>query len=75
MTLDKLSKNGVATITSLTHPDTALLSRIMALGIMPGEQIEVINVAPLGCPMQVKIGDTFVSVRKADAQFVEIEVL
>lgn len=75
MTLDKLSKNSAATIISLTHPDTALLSRIMALGIIPGEQIEVINVAPLGCPMQVKIGDTFVSVRKADAQFVEIEVL
>lgn len=75
MTLDQVSKHTTAVITALTHSDSALLSRVMALGIIPGEPISVVNVAPLGCPLQVKVGDTLISVRKSDAQHIEIKIL
>ncbi|WP_440056854.1 FeoA family protein (plasmid) [Pseudoalteromonas sp. T1lg65] len=74
MTLDELEKNTTAKIKSIEHPDVALLSRVMALGLIPGESVQVINLAPLGCPIQIKVGDTFISVRKADAKFIEVEV-
>lgn len=75
MTLEQLPQHKTAVITALTHSDSALLSRIMALGIIPGEPIAIANVAPLGCPLQVKVGDTLVSVRKSDAQHIEIEII
>ncbi|BBN83720.1 hypothetical protein PA25_37050 [Pseudoalteromonas sp. A25] len=72
MTLNDLKLRQKALITALEHQDVALASRIMALGLVPGELIELMNVAPMGCPLQVKVGDTLVSVRKADASLISI---
>jgi ferrous iron transport protein A len=72
MTLNELKPKQKAVIDALNYQDIALASRIMALGIVPGEQIELMNVAPMGCPLQVKVGDTLVSVRKSDADFISL---
>ncbi|CCQ10087.1 hypothetical protein PALB_9520 [Pseudoalteromonas luteoviolacea B = ATCC 29581] len=72
MTLNELKANDVAYIKQILHPDLALVSRILALGLIPGELIQVLNVAPMGCPLQVKVGGTFVSVRRSDATFIEL---
>ena len=47
----------------------------MALGIIPGEQLKVTNIAPMGCPLQIQLANTLVSVRKKDAQFIQVELL
>ncbi|MBD1584472.1 ferrous iron transport protein A [Pseudoalteromonas sp. JBTF-M23] len=72
MTLNDLKPRQKAVISALGHQDVALASRIMALGLVPGESIELMNVAPMGCPLQVKVGDTLVSVRKTDASFISL---
>ncbi|WMN61589.1 ferrous iron transport protein A (plasmid) [Pseudoalteromonas xiamenensis] len=74
MTLNELKKNQTATISAINHPDVALVSRILALGIVPGEELKVLNVAPMGCPLQIQVGGTFVSIRKADAVFIQLSV-
>ena len=43
------------------------------MGITPGTEIEVIRVAPLGDPIEVKIRGYSLSLRKEEANFVEIE--
>lgn len=73
MTLNELKPNQSATISSINHPDVALVSRILALGIIPGEVLKVLNVAPMGCPLQVQVGDTFVSIRRHDAAFIQLK--
>ncbi|MCF6437132.1 MULTISPECIES: FeoA family protein [Pseudoalteromonas] len=73
MTLNELKFQQKAVIAALNHQDIALASRIMALGLVPGETIELMNVAPMGCPLQVKVGDTLVSVRKSDASLIALQ--
>ena len=46
--------------------------RIMDMGITKGVQIYVRKVAPLGDPMELKVRGYELSVRKADAEMVEI---
>ena len=46
--------------------------RIMDMGITKGVQIYVRKVAPLGDPMEMNVRGYELSVRKADAEMVEI---
>tara|TARA_R110001592_G_scaffold61017_2_gene185832 strand:+ start:4522 stop:4749 length:228 start_codon:yes stop_codon:yes gene_type:complete len=55
--------------------DKALTSKILALGMIPGEFIELMHKAPLGDPMQIKAGSTYISIRRKDGLFVEVDVL
>ncbi len=47
--------------------------RIMDMGITKGQTIYVRRVAPLGDPLEVTVRGYELSVRKADAQMVEVE--
>ncbi len=47
--------------------------RIMDMGITKGVQIYVRKVAPLGDPIEVTVRNYELSVRKADAQMIEVE--
>ena len=47
--------------------------RIMDMGITKGVQIYVRKVAPLGDPIEVTVRDYELSLRKADAEMIEVE--
>ena len=47
--------------------------RIMDMGITKGQTIHVRRVAPLGDPLEVTVRGYELSVRKADAQMIEVE--
>mgnify|MGYP003533405574 CR=1 FL=1 len=51
----------------------ALRRRIMDMGITKGVEIYVRKVAPLGDPIEVTVRGYELSLRKADAQMIEIE--
>ena len=51
-----------------------LKSRLYALGVIPGVAIEILRLAPLGEPMQIKVGGSFLSIRKCDAEIIKVEV-
>ncbi|MCH2323440.1 MAG: ferrous iron transport protein A [Pseudomonadales bacterium] len=51
-----------------------LRSRLYALGIIPGSELEILRFAPLGDPIQVKVGGSFVSIRKAEADIIQVEI-
>jgi ferrous iron transport protein A len=55
------------------HGDGPVKRRIMDMGITKGVDILVRKVAPLGDPMELNVRGYELSVRKADAEMVEVE--
>ena len=51
-----------------------LRSRLYSLGVIPGSMLELLRFAPLGDPMQVKVGGSFISIRKAEAAIITVEI-
>ena len=55
------------------HGEGAIKRRIMDMGITKGVEIYVRKVAPLGDPMELTVRGYELSLRKADAEMIEIE--
>lgn len=55
------------------HGEGAVKRRIMDIGITRGTQVYVRKVAPLGDPIEVTVRNYELSIRKADAEMIEIE--
>ena len=56
------------------HGEGAVKRRIMDMGITRGTQVYVRKVAPLGDPIEVTVRNYQLSIRKADAEMIEIEL-
>ena len=56
------------------HGEGAVKRRIMDMGITKGVEVYVRKVAPLGDPIEVTVRGYELSIRKADAEMVEVEV-
>ena len=54
------------------HGEGPTRRRIMDMGITKGTQIYVRKVAPLGDPMELNVRGYELSVRKSDAQMIEV---
>ena len=54
------------------HGEGALRRRIMDMGITKGVEVYVRKVAPLGDPIEVNVRGYELSIRKADAEMVEV---
>ena len=55
------------------HGEGAVKCRIMDMGITRGVDIYVRKVAPLGDPIEVTVRGYELSLRKADAEMIEVE--
>lgn len=55
------------------HGEGAIKRRIMDMGITKGVEIYVRKAAPLGDPIEVMVRGYELSLRRADAQMIEIE--
>jgi len=55
------------------HGEGALRRRIMDMGITRGVELYVRKVAPLGDPIEITVRGYELSLRKADAELIEIE--
>ena len=47
--------------------------RLVMLGVTPGATFEVIRVAPLGDPIELRVRGSAISVRRNEAEILEIE--
>lgn len=73
MTLKEV-KPGVTVLVTKVSGEGAIKRRIMDMGITKGIEIFVRKVAPLGDPVEVTVRGYELSVRKADAELIEVEV-
>ena len=55
------------------HGEGAVKRRIMDMGITKGVEVYVRKLAPLGDPVEIKVRDYELSLRKADAESIEVE--
>ena len=66
-------KIGVTSTVKKLHGDGAVKRRIMDMGITKGVPVYVRKVAPLGDPIEVTVRNYELSIRKADAEMIEVE--
>ncbi len=69
-TLAQLRKGEKGIIDSFT--DTEISLKLLEMGCLPGEMIQVKNIAPLGDPIAISVGGYTLGLRKAEAASVII---
>ena len=74
MTTLKEAKIGSTCTVVKLHGEGAIKRRIMDMGITKGVEVYVRKVAPLGDPIEVTVRGYELSLRKADAEMIEVEV-
>ena len=55
------------------HGEGALKRRIMDMGITKGVELKIKKTAPLGDPLEITVRGYELSLRKADAEMIEVE--
>ncbi len=66
-------KVGQSAVVAKLHGEGAVRRRIMDMGLTKGTEIYVRKVAPLGDPVELKVRGYELSLRKADAERIEVE--
>jgi Fe2+ transport system protein FeoA len=72
--LDEL-KLGQRAMIEAVGGDNPVVQRLLEMGVLEGEEIEVIGFAPLGDPMEVRLRDYRLSLRRKEAAGVTVRLL
>lgn len=70
-TLKDVKVGSTVTVVKL-HGEGAIKRRIMDMGITKGVEVYVRKVAPLGDPVEITVRGYELSIRKADAEMIEV---
>lgn len=70
-TLKDVRVGETATVVKL-HGEGAVKQRIMDMGLTKGTEAYVRKVAPLGDPVEITVRGSELSLRKADAEMIEV---
>ena len=71
MTLDKIKVGGVAVVTAVGG-EGSLRHHFLDMGVIPGAEVMVVKLAPMGDPMELKIHGYELTLRLADAAQIEV---
>ena len=71
-TLRQVAISDTVTVVKI-HGEGAVRRRIMDMGLTKGVSVTVRKVAPLGDPIQLNVRGYELSIRKADADMVEVQ--
>jgi ferrous iron transport protein A len=72
--LNQLQVGQRGRIVSLEGTD-ALTQRLMEMGLLDGEEVEVIGFAPLGDPVEIRLADYRLSLRRSEAARIQVTLL
>ena len=72
--LDELRAGQQASIQAI-EGGAALVQRLMEMGLLEGEPVEVIGFAPLGDPMEIRLRDYRLSLRRREAACINVTVV
>lgn len=71
-TLNLLQVGQQAQVVGLSGINTSLRRRLLDMGLTPNTVVKVIRKAPLGDPMELEVRGYALTLRKADAQLIEV---
>jgi len=74
LSLDQLREGDRARIIEVEGDDPVSI-RLMEMGLVPGEEIELLGVAPFGDPMEFHVRGYRVSLRAGEARRLRVELL
>jgi ferrous iron transport protein A len=72
LSLDQFRPGQRGRVVALVGGD-ALVQRLLEMGLFEGEEVEVIGFAPLGDPLEVRLRDYRLSLRRSEAARVQVE--
>jgi Fe2+ transport system protein FeoA len=76
ITLAELPRGQKARIRTIaTTTNLAYRRKLLALGLLPGTEVEMQRVAPLGDPMEIRLRGYHLSLRRDEALALEIDLL
>ena len=67
-------KPGEGGIVSALHGSGTIHQRLQEMGVIEGSEVEVVRVAPFGDPIEILVQGYHLSLRKAEAALVELEM-
>lgn len=73
MTLDKMKTRQCGVV--IGHIDSPIARRLIEMGLALGVEFEFLRKAPLRDPIEIKIGHSFLAIRKKEASLVVVEVI
>ncbi|HSB28095.1 MAG TPA: FeoA domain-containing protein [Pyrinomonadaceae bacterium] len=73
MTLDTTPFGKQARVVSITG-DGAVALRLMQMGVVPGVAVSVVKSAPLGDPIQIRVRDYDLALRRAEARTITVAI-
>ena len=71
-TLDRLPVGATARVRAV-QGDDAIAIRLLEMGILVGESLELVGAAPLGDPLEFRVQGYHLSLRKTEARRVVVE--
>jgi len=71
ISLDSLQAGTHARVLAV-HGSGALARRLMEMGVVPGAPVRVIKAAPLGDPLEVRVRNYHLALRRSEAQTVTV---
>ncbi len=74
MNLEELEPGREARVTAV-DVGSAVMLRLMEMGLVPGARVCVKKRAPLGGPLQLSVGDYLLSIRRGEARRLSVEPL
>jgi Fe2+ transport system protein FeoA len=66
LSLDRLRPGERGRITDILGADS-LTQRLLEMGLLAGVEVEVLRIAPLGDPLEIRVGDYQLSLRRSEA--------
>ena len=72
--LDKLLVGQRARVHAMAGAD-AIAQRLYEMGVLEGEEIEVLGFAPLGDPMEIRLRDFRLSLRRSEAARITVSLI
>jgi ferrous iron transport protein A len=73
MTIATLKKGQKAIIGEMNSQDIPL--KLLEMGCLPGNVVELIQIAPFKDPLYLNINETFLSIRRETAKLVNVELI
>jgi ferrous iron transport protein A len=74
-TLAHLKIGERARISDIQSDITAFQRKLLALGLVPGAEIALCRVAPLGDPLQFQLNGGSISLRQQEAKLIQVRLL
>jgi len=64
---------GIEAVVRAVHSVRPVARRLMELGLVPGTRVQITRVAPLGDPLELRLRNYALSIRRAEALSIEVD--